>query len=52
MRSTRKNGKVKWDKFWGTDENGKMGQILVDGGSIKLFLDFGLKLFYFMMHTY
>ena len=26
--------KVKWDKFWGTDENEKVGRIFVDGGSI------------------
>ena len=28
--------KVKWDKFWGTDGNGKMGQIFRGGGSSKL----------------
>ena len=35
MRFTTKNGKkVKWDKLYGTDQNVKMGQTILNGGSI------------------
>ena len=43
--SLQKMVKVKWDKFWGTDENGKMGQILVDGSSKFFFQYIGVLIY-------